>query len=58
MRIEKENPDYKTCLDCIHCDDTEEICLLRRCIHAVYELKECYKPNKQAAKKYGNDNKV
>lgn len=57
MHIEKENPDFKGCNDCIHCDDTEEICLLRRCVHAVYILKECYKPNKQAAKKYG-DNKI
>ena len=42
--IEEANPDYESCADCVHSDDSEEICILRRCIHAVSRLKECYVP--------------
>ena len=42
--IEESNPDYESCANCIHSDDSEEICVLRRCIHAVSRLKECYVP--------------
>lgn len=46
--IEEANPDYESCADCIHSDDSEEICVLRRCIHAVSQLKECYVPKSPA----------
>lgn len=35
---------FESCNDCVHCDDTEEICRLRRCVHAFYSLRECYVP--------------
>ena len=37
---------FKCCTDCIHSDDSEEICVLRRCIHAIAELKDCYIPKR------------
>ena len=36
--------DFESCNDCIYSEDTEEICILRRCAHAIKRLKECYKP--------------
>ena len=42
--IGESNPGYESCANCIHSDDSEEICVLRRCIHAVSRLKECYVP--------------
>lgn len=29
------NEDYKSCEDCIHSEDSMEICILRQCVHAV-----------------------
>lgn len=45
----EENP-FASCGDCYYHDDEESICVLRRCIHAVAELKECYKPRPQGGK--------
>lgn len=36
--------NFESCNDCVHSDDTEEICRLRRCVHAFYALRECYRP--------------
>lgn len=36
--------EYDNCSNCIHCNDTEEQCILRKCVHAIYDLHECYKP--------------
>lgn len=36
------NPDFSSCLDCIHVDDSEEICTLRKCVHAIRCLYDCY----------------
>ena len=44
IQIEESNPSFESCSDCIHSDDSEEICILRRCIHAVAQLNECYVP--------------
>lgn len=40
------NDDFKSCDNCIHSNDTEEICKMRGCIHAITEndIKECYQP--------------
>jgi len=48
--IEIETDDnFESCNDCIHCDDTEEICKKRRCIHAIDigKIRECYAPKEQ-----------
>ena len=37
---------YESCCDCIHDADTEEICRLRNCIHAVHYMKDCFEPKK------------
>lgn len=42
VRIDKTDENYESCLNCIHADDTEEMCLIRRCKHAICHLKECY----------------
>ena len=38
------NKDFESCNNCIHADDTREICVLRLCIHAIGHLSECYEP--------------
>lgn len=38
----KIDKNFSSCLDCIHSEDSEYICILRKCVHAIYELKECY----------------
>lgn len=42
--IEESNPNFESCAACVHSDDSEAVCILRRCIHAVSQLKECYVP--------------
>lgn len=42
IRIQKPSEDFDSCSDCIHFADSKEICILRRCVHAIAELKECY----------------
>lgn len=36
------DPNFSSCSHCVHHEDSEEICTLRRCMHAICELKECY----------------
>ena len=43
----KYSDTFDGCYDCIYCDDTDEICMLRRCVHAFYTLKDCYIPKKK-----------
>ena len=38
---------FKSCTHCIHSDDSDEICVLRRCIHAIADLKDCYIPKRE-----------
>ena len=42
---------YRSCNDCIHCEDSEEICILRKCVHAIGCLNECYKPRQRVSKR-------
>ena len=44
IQIEESNPSFESCNKCIYSDDSEETCILRRCIHAVAQLEECYVP--------------
>ena len=37
-----EPNDFESCLDCVHADDSEEICTLRKCVHAIKYLYDCY----------------
>ena len=49
IRIEPPiNDNYVSCEDCIYYADEIEICVARRCIHAVGFLKECYIPKDKA----------
>ena len=52
IQIEESNPSFESCHDCIHDDDYEEICIARRCIHAVAQLKECYVPKQRKKGKW------
>ena len=47
IQIEESNPSFESCHKCIYSDDSEETCILRRCIHAVAQLKECYVPKQR-----------
>lgn len=40
--INEPDDEFESCCDCIHADDSEEICVLRKCVHAVKYLYECY----------------
>ena len=40
--IGKPNEDFESCLDCVHADDSEEICTLRKCVHAIKYLYDCF----------------
>lgn len=42
IKIMPTADDYHGCQYCIHASDTEEICILRRCKHAIHSLNECY----------------
>lgn len=33
---------FASCTSCIHATDSEDMCILRRCVHAIAEIKECY----------------
>lgn len=47
--------DFKGCDDCVHDDDTREICKMRGCIHAILddEFKECYQPKLSTKRRKG-----
>ena len=47
IKIEGADKSFESCQDCVHAYDSTEICILRRCIHAFSELRECYKPKKE-----------
>lgn len=46
--IVETDDDFEGCNDCINCDDTDEICKMRGCIHAIAtgDIRECYHPKK------------
>lgn len=46
------NDDFEGCDDCVHSDDTEVICKMRGCIHAImdYDIRECYTPKESEEK--------
>ena len=35
---------FEHCSNCIHSNDSEDICILRRCKHAIAETVECFEP--------------
>lgn len=43
----KVDPNFLSCSHCVHSEDSEEICILRKCVHAIAELKECYIERRQ-----------
>lgn len=45
IRIQEVDEDFESCDDCIHYDDSVDTCVLRNCIHAITDLKECYERN-------------
>ena len=38
------NVGFEGCDDCVHSDDTREICKMRGCIHSILDgdIRECY----------------
>ncbi len=50
--VVETNDDFESCDDCIHSDDTEVICKMRGCIHAImdYDITECYQPKEREEK--------
>ena len=50
--IGKPNEDFESCSDCIHADDSEEICILRKCVHAIKYLYDCYEKAEQKTGKW------
>ena len=50
--IDKVNPDYESCGDCIYFDAEESVCVQMLCIHAIHGLKERYVP-KESVRRTG-----
>ena len=50
--IGKPNEDFESCSDCIHAGDSEEICILRKCIHVIKYLYDCYEKAEQKTGKW------
>lgn len=50
VRVASACKDFNSCSECVHAADSEEQCILRRCIHAVHELRECYSPQPKPRK--------
>ena len=50
--IGKPNEDFESCSDCIHAGDSEEICILRKCVHAIRYLYDCYEKAEQKTGKW------
>lgn len=46
----KRDESFRSCDDCIHCEDDESLCILRKCVHAIGCLHECYRPKKELRK--------
>lgn len=48
----KYSKEFEDCSHCIHRKDTVEICILRKCVHAINdaEIEDCYVPLKSAEK--------
>ena len=44
------NDKFESCEDCRNYADELEVCISRRCIHAVGFLRECYVPKNKAEK--------
>jgi len=44
--VVETDDNFKSCDDCVHSDDTTQICKMRGCIHALTEndIKDCYQP--------------
>jgi len=42
---------FEKCSDCIHDHDSEDICILRRCKHAIAETVECFEPKQHERKR-------
>lgn len=40
--IDKPNEDFESCSECVHANDSEEICTMRKCVHAIKYLYDCY----------------
>lgn len=49
ISIQDTDKEYGSCYDCIHFGDSESVCVLRQCVHAIAELKECFvkKPDEE-----------
>lgn len=49
------NDDFKSCDDCIHSSDSNVLCKMRGCIHAILDddIKECYIPKLSTKKRKG-----
>lgn len=53
--IGKPNEDFESCVECVHANDSEDICVLRLCVHAIKYLYDCYE---KAERKDATDTNV
>lgn len=44
--VSGSDEEYTTCCDCVYADDPIEICVIKKCVHAVSCLEECFRPKK------------
>lgn len=53
--IVETDDDFEGCDDCVHFDDTTEICKMRGCIYAIMndDIKDCYIPKLSTKRRKG-----
>lgn len=56
--IVETNDDFESCGDCVHSDDTNVICKMRGCIHAILDddIKDCFQPKLSTKRRKGKKN--
>lgn len=45
--IPAQHPEFMGCDGCVHAEDKIELCVLRKCIHAIRDLEECFVPRRE-----------
>lgn len=56
--IVETNVGFEGCDDCVHSDDTNVICKMRGCTHAILDgdIKDCFQPKLSTKRRKGKKN--
>lgn len=58
--IVETNAGFEGCNDCVHSDDTCEMCKIRGCIHAIRteDIREYYQPKLSTKRRRGKNDSI